>query len=72
MTAELELEFTAETLERAARELRKYRDLVNRILGTSPEEVRETLQAMAGLTPAQIRDALWSYKAQRHSGPKEG
>ena len=62
MTTELELEFTAATLERAAQGLRKYRDLVERILGNSPEEVKDTLQAMKGLTPAQIRDALDIYK----------
>lgn len=63
MTTVLDIELTAETLEKAARGLRRYRRLVEKILGNSPEEVKETLQAIEGLTPAQIRFALRAYKS---------
>lgn len=62
MSATFEMELTAEALERSAQGLRKYRSLINRILGSTPEEIRETLMAMEGLTPAQIRVACDIYK----------
>ena len=62
MNSTLDLEVTADTLEKAAAGLRKYRLLVEKILGSSPEEVRNTLRAMEGLTPAQIREACDVYK----------
>ena len=62
MSATFELELTAEALERAARGLRRYRALINRILGATPEEVRATMLAMEGFTPAQIREALDAYR----------
>jgi len=57
-----QLELIADTLEKAAEGLRRFRGLVEKILGNSPEDVRETLRAMEGLTPAQIRDALGAYR----------
>jgi len=62
MSTPLDMELTAETLEQAAQGLRKYRHLIERILGNSPEEIKKTLMAMKDLTPAQIREALEIYK----------
>ena len=62
MNQEFSLELTAEVLERAANGLRRYRALVERVLGSTPEEVRETLGLMEGLTPDRIRAALKVYR----------
>jgi len=60
-----DVESIADTLEKAAEGLRRFRSLVEKILGNSPEEVRETMRAMEGLAPAQIRDALQAYRETR-------
>ena len=57
------LEESAHVLERAARGLRTYRGLVGTTLGETPEEVRLSLEAHRGLTPAQVREILMEYKA---------
>ena len=68
MDIPLEVESIADTLEKAIEGLRKCRGIVERILGNSPEEVKETLRAMEGMTPSQIRDALETNKGLRHKG----
>lgn len=65
MEAATQIELIADTLEKAAEGIRGFRGLIEKILGNSPEGVRETLQAMEGLTPAQIRDALRAYREPR-------
>ena len=65
MSAGIDIELTADTLKRAAEGLRHYRSLVMRILGETPEEVKETLKAMEGLTPREIREALLDYRRRR-------
>lgn len=62
MSSDTQIELIADTLEKAAEGLRRFRGLVEKILGNSPEDVRETLRAMEGLSPAQIRDALRVYR----------
>jgi len=62
MNAALNLELMADTLEMAVKGLRTYRSLIRKILGNSPDEVKDMLQVMEGLTLAQIRDALEIYK----------
>jgi len=57
MSANFDLELTAEALERAAEGLRRYRAIIARYFGDTPEEVRETIEAVEGLHPAQIREA---------------
>jgi len=51
--------------ETAIEIMRKYRTLINEIFGSTPEEVQETHEAMEGLTPAEIREALKIYR-ERH------
>ncbi len=65
MSANIDVELTADTLKRAAEGLRQYRSLVMRILGETPEEVRKRLKAMEGLTPREIREALLDYRRRR-------
>ena len=61
----VDLELLENTLKRAADGLRQYRSLVRRILGDTPEEVKETLKAMENLTPREIREALREYRRRR-------
>lgn len=72
MDASPDIERIADSMGRAVEGLRSYRALVRKILGNSPEEVRETLKAMEGLTPAQIRDALEAYKGLHPDELREG
>ena len=53
LRATVDLGLMAEALEKARDALRQYRTLVKKVLGETPEDVRDTLQAMEGLTPAQ-------------------
>jgi len=59
------LDATAEALERSRDALRRCRVIVEKLLGGSPGEVRETLRAVEGLTPAQIREALMIFRGLR-------
>ena len=58
-------ESIASVLERAAKGLRKCLRIIENILGDSPEEVRETLDALRGLTPAEIREAVRAHREGR-------
>ena len=53
MRATVDLGLMAQAPEKARDALRHYRTLVKKVPGETPEEVRDTLQAMEGLTPAQ-------------------
>jgi hypothetical protein len=56
--SEDELEMVEYALKNAAEHLRRYRRLVLKILGDSPEEIRDTMKALEDLTPTQIRERL--------------
>ncbi len=51
-----------ELLETATDVIKKYRVMFDKILGSTTEEVRETKEALEGVTPAEIRAALNLYK----------
>ena len=53
MRATVDLGLMAEALEKARDALGQYRTLFKKVPGETPEEVRDTIQAMEGLTPAQ-------------------
>lgn len=53
MMATIDLELMAEALEKALDAPRQYRTLVKKVLNETPEEIRDTLQAVEGLTQAQ-------------------
>ena len=53
MRATIDLDLIADVLEKARDVLLHYWTLVKKVLGETPEEGRDTLQAMEGLTPAQ-------------------
>ena len=57
-----DLEEVARVLEDAARGIRVCREVLERVLGCSSDEVRETLVALEGLSPADIREACLRYK----------
>ena len=57
-----DLDLIADCLEKSRRALMRYRGLIQKILGSSPEEVKETLSLMHDLTPSQIREACRLYK----------
>lgn len=65
--AEEDLELTARALEGSRDFLRGFQAFVHRYLGSTPEEIRETLDAVDALTPAQIREGLLIYKAYHPS-----
>ncbi len=54
-----------EVLGEALGGLRKYRDLIRRLLGDSEEERRLMLKAARGLTSTEIRVALEEYRDRR-------
>jgi Mn-dependent DtxR family transcriptional regulator len=62
MSARVENESINNVLETAVDIIRKYRTLFNKILGLTPEEVKETHEALEGFTPAEIREALKLYR----------
>jgi len=63
-----DLEDVARVLEDAARGIRVCRGVLERVLGSSTYEVRETLAAMEGLCPADIREACLRYREARGGG----
>ena len=63
-----DLEEVARVLEDAARGIRVCRDILEKVLGYSPDEVRESLAAMEGLSPQDIREACIRFKKIRGLG----
>lgn len=55
----------ASALEEAARELRRYRAILARLLGESEEERRQTAKVLKGLSSTEIRVALEEYRKRR-------
>jgi len=62
MSAELKDKSISEILVTSTDIIRKYRIMFNKILGSTPEESRETQEALEGFTPAEIREALKLYR----------
>ena len=62
-----DLDLLADCLEKARNALARYLSLIQRILGSTPEEVRMTLSAMDGLTPEEIRDCCLAYKTVKEA-----
>jgi len=62
MSTGLENSSNNRSFETAIEIMRKYRTLVKEIFGSTPEEVQETHEAMEGLTPAEIREAVKLYR----------
>ena len=60
-----DLEELESALGEALRGLRKYRELVGRLLGESEEERRLMLRAARGLSSTEIRVALEEYRKRR-------
>lgn len=54
-----------ELLDIAVEIIREDRILFAKILGSTPEEIRETQEALEGLTPAEIREAVKHYRIER-------
>jgi hypothetical protein len=52
-------------LQEAAKGLKRYRELIGRLLGESEEERRLMLRASAGLSSGEIRVALEEYRKRR-------
>jgi len=65
MSNELQDQSISEVLVTSADIMRKYRIMFGKILGETPEEFQETQEALEGLTPADIREAVKLYK-RRH------
>lgn len=65
MTTKLENEPINKIVETAADIIRRYRTLFQKILGSTPEEVKETHKALEGFTPKEIREALKLYREKR-------
>lgn len=52
-------------LQEAARGLRRYRELIGRLLGETEEERRLMLRAARGLSSVEIRVAIEEYRKRR-------
>ncbi len=64
MSTELKDKSISEVLVTSTDIIRKYRTLFDKILGSTPEEMRETQETLEGLTPAEIREAVRNYRAR--------
>ncbi len=60
-----DLEELEQALAEALRGLKKYRDLVERLLGDSEEERKQMLRVAKGLSSTEIRVALEEYRDRR-------
>jgi hypothetical protein len=52
-------------LQEAAKGLKRYRELIGRLLGESEEEQRLMLRVVKGLSSSEIRVALEEYRKRR-------
>jgi len=62
MSTGLENKSVANLLDISTDLIREYRILLEKILGSTPEEVQETYEALEGFTPAEIREAVKLYR----------
>ena len=65
MSTESKTQSISEVLATSTDIIRKYSTMFGKILGKTPEEIEETKEALEGLTPAEIREALKLYR-ERH------
>ena len=66
MSAELEDKSISNILEMSTDLIKEYRLQIEKILGSTPEEIKETQDALEGFTPADIREAVNLYKKRHH------
>lgn len=62
MSAELKDKSISEILVTSTDIIRKYRIMFDKILGSTPEEIRDTQEALKGFTSAEIREAMRTYR----------
>lgn len=62
---ELENQSVPELLGTATDIIKNYSKMFDKILGETPEEIRETKDALEGLTPAEIRESLNLYRKEQ-------
>jgi len=65
MSTELKDKSVPELLDTATELVTAYRLLLEKILGSTSEEFKETQEVLEGFTPADIREAVKIYK-RRH------
>ncbi|MBA7689607.1 hypothetical protein ES703_98115 [subsurface metagenome] len=63
MSTRLEDKSIPELLDISSDVIRNYRIMFDKILGSTPEEAIETQEALEGLTPAYIREAVKRFKS---------
>ena len=63
MSTKLEVKSVSELLDFSTDVIKKYRIMFDKILGSTPEEIIETQEALEGLTPAEIRKAVKLYRS---------
>lgn len=63
MINRLEDKSIPELFDSAMDVISKYNIMFDKILGSTPEEVKETQEALEGLTPAEIRDAVKRFRS---------
>lgn len=62
MSTEVQDKSISKVLVNSTDIIRKYRVLFDKILGSTPEEIQETQEALEGFTPADIREAMKLYR----------
>lgn len=62
MSTGLEDKSVANLLDISTDAMKEYRILLEKILGSTTEEIRETQEALEGFTPAEIREAVKLYR----------
>jgi len=65
MSTESKDKSISEILDISRDTIRRYRIMFDKILGSTPEEIRDTQEALKGFTSAEIREALKLY-SRRH------